>query len=529
MRGGPAPRAREDRPRPTGRVVYPVLAAAFSVLYLWASNLDQDIAPGEALRLLGACVAGAAIVYLVLRGLLRDPHRAGLATLILIVLFFSYGYELQWMEGRLKRDVSTSLLTAFLLLAFVGVAVAFRARTWAPKLTRGLNVVVAVLVLMNAVPVVIHQLTPTAQASADAKSHPLRLAGVHLPEGPPRDVYYVIFDRYANVKTLAEQYGFDDEPQMTWLEDHGFFVARDSLANYPKTTHSLSSSLNMEYLDGLARQMGTDSSDWQPLYDRFRGFDVERAFQGLGYRTEHIGSWWTPSAIDPYADENFVYGGQPEFSHVFLSTTMWPKLSETLGIQPYVSFERIQYERVRFQIRSLERIAEDPRPTFTFAHFTLPHPPYVYDADGRFVPPDVAAREDQDRAYVDQLIYTNRVMRELVEDLDEGPADRDPIIVIQSDEGPHPLALEQDEDHYTFTEAPLPELQRKLRILNAYSLPGCSDDGLTPSITPVNSFRVVFDDCFGGAVPLLPDRTFVYEDEGHPYRFTDVTAELRGS
>jgi len=525
--GESAPEAGGSPPRPA-RVVYPVLAGAFSVLYLWAGNLDQDIEPGEAVRLLLGCVVGTAIVFLVLRRLLRDPHRAGLATLVLVVLFFWYGYELQWMEGRLKRDVSTSLLAAFLLLAVVGVAVAIRSRRWAPRLTRGLNLVVAVLVLMNAVPIAVHQLTPTASASADAKSRPLRLPGVHLPDGPARDVYYVIFDRYANVKTLAEQYGFDDEPQMTWLEDHGFTVARDSLANYPKTTHSLSSSLNMEYLDDLAAEMGSESSDWQPLYDRFRGFDVERAFQGLGYRTEHVGSWWTPSAIDPYADENFVYGGQPEFSHVFLSTTMWPKLSEALGINPYVSFERLQYERVKYQVRSLEQIAQDPRPTFTFAHFTLPHPPYVFDAEGRFVPPDVAARMDQDRAYVDQLIYTNQLMRDLVDDLNEGPEDEDPIIVIQSDEGPHPLALEQDEDHYTFPDAPLADLQRKLRILNAYSLPGCSHEGLTPSITPVNSFRVVFDDCFGGTLPLLPERTYVYEDEDHPYRFTDVTDELRG-
>jgi hypothetical protein len=393
--------------------------------------------------------------------------------------------------------------------------------------TPSLNLVAAVLVLLNAVPIAIHQFTPASQA-AGTSNGPLLLPGIDASAaGERRDVYYIILDRYANVKTLDEQFSFDDAPFLDFLQGEGFYVARDSLANYPKTTHSLASTLNMTFLDRLGARMGPNSGDWQPLYDMLRGFDVERAFTGLGYRTEHIGSWWTPTSVDPYADANHVYGGTAEFSHVFLSTTMWPKVSEAVGLVPYVSFERQQYERVLYQFRELDRIAEDPRPTFTFAHFTLPHPPYVFDAQGNFVPPGVAAQGDPDREYLEQLQYTNDRVEQLVTKLTAGPDDEDPIIVIQSDEGPHPYALEHDEDHYDFTKAPLSDLQRKLRILNAYYLPGIDETGLYPSITPVNSFRLIFHDYFGADLPLLPDRTWIYQDVRHPYRFTEVTDELK--
>jgi hypothetical protein len=209
---------------------------------------------------------------------------------------------------------------------------------------------------------------------------------------------------------------------------------------------------------------------------------------------------------------------------VFARTTAWPTLADRFGIDQSSDFERTEYERVLFQFDALEQVPDDPDPTFTFAHFTLPHPPYVFDAEGNFVTRERAASMGADAGYVQQLEYTNTRMQELVDKLLAGPDD--PIIVIQSDEGPHPDALEQDEDDYEWTQAPLVDLQRKLRILNAYYLPNGGEDGLYETITPVNSFRLIFDEYFGADLPLLPDQTWVFQDKAHPYRLTEVTDEL---
>ena len=336
-------------------------------------------------------------------------------------------------------------------------------------------------------------------------------------------MYYFIFDRYANERTLRDMYGFDNGPFVDWLGDRGFSVIHDALANYPQTTHSVDSSLNMTYLDDFAKEVGVDSGDWGPLRALMNDSEVSQTFQALGYQYVHIGSWWAPTWSDPMADVNYTYGGLERFSAAFRESTAWGAVSAHLGLGP--DFSHQQWERVHFQVDALHETAANPDPTFTFTHFTMPHPPYVFHADGSYAPPDSRPVEE---AYIDQLRYTNTLIEGLVDDLlsTPGPA---PIIVIQSDEGPHPPDQDSFEEvlHMSWATAPQQELDRKLRILNAYYLPGDPREKPYPEITPVNTFRLIFDDYFGGQLPLLPDRTYIFEDFDHPYRFQDVTDRMR--
>jgi hypothetical protein len=51
-------------------------------------------------------------------------------------------------------------------------------------------------------------------------------------------------------------------------------------------------------------------------------------------------------------------------------------------------------------------------------------------------------------------------------------------------------------------------MKNKMSILNAYYLPGGGDEGLYPTISPVNTFRVVFNEYFGEQYGLLEDKSF---------------------
>ena len=46
-------------------------------------------------------------------------------------------------------------------------------------------------------------------------------------------------------------------------------------------------------------------------------------------------------------------------------------------------------------------------------------------------------------------------------------------------------------------------------ILEAYYFPGNASAKLYPTISPVNSFRLIFDEYFGANYPLLPDQTYI--------------------
>ena len=86
----------------------------------------------------------------------------------------------------------------------------------------------------------------------------------------------------------------------------------------------------------------------------------------MGYKYEHIGSWWEATAADPTADDNYVYGTYTEFLGTFLSTTAIPSIERLFRGTPNIDKE--QWDRVHFQMRALGEIVSDPEPTFTFAH-----------------------------------------------------------------------------------------------------------------------------------------------------------------
>ena len=323
-------------------------------------------------------------------------------------------------------------------------------------------------------------------------------AGSARPTGP--DIVYVIMDRYASAWTLEELYGFDNGPFVRFLQDRGFTVAHESLANYPKTAHSLAASLNMRYL-GFLEGRRLDPDDWSPVWDLLQSTEAPRYLQEHGYEHVHIGSWWGPTSEDSAADVNVRYPGPP-----------------------YPEDRRALADWILSQFETIPAAARREGPTYVFAHLLFPHPPYVFDAGGGYVSRQEELSRSRDQAYLAQLRFANLKLRELVAGLlgGEGP---DPIIVLQSDEGPHPIEYEFD-SLFDWTTASYEQLREKLTILNAYYLPGTGSDPY-PGITPVNSFRLILDRYFDAGLGLVPDRIYIFKDERHLYRYWEVTARVQ--
>jgi len=66
-----------------------------------------------------------------------------------------------------------------------------------------------------------------------------------------RDVYYILMDSYASQELLLDEFGFRQYRISTTIRDLGFVMPECSISNYDATPFSLSSSLNMTYLDDL--------------------------------------------------------------------------------------------------------------------------------------------------------------------------------------------------------------------------------------------------------------------------------------
>lgn len=497
---------------------HPVLVAAFPVLFLWSQNTGE-VTPDDTLPVLGLVVAGTVAIWLLGAAVLRNLGRGALVASTLAILALSY--------GRVWGSTAPALgVTVWVLLA---VAVAWGvARLQGETLgnvTAIANVTALALVLVPGIPVVTAELQ--------------RGAGLQLPddpdvvgEGPGRDIYYIILDRYPREDSAREVFGYDNSSFTAYLEGQDFDVAQESLANYPKTAHSLAASLNMTYLDELS-EADAEGDDWQPVYAMLRDHRVGRLMTDFGYEYIHLGTWWSPTATAATADVTLRYDASSEFAQVFESTTILPAAEALLGIdddEAEPGWRRNVRNHTAWQLDELDRLAGDPhrQPRFVFAHLTIPHEPYVFAADGSFVPGELEASRDRTANFIPQLEYANLRIRGFLDALLDGPDERDPIVILQSDEGPHPEERVRQGPGYRWDEAPLEELQEKLRILNAYYLPGVAgEDPVREDITPVNSFRLVFDTYFGTDLGQLPDKVYIFPDEARLYDFEEITERVR--
>jgi hypothetical protein len=505
--------------------IHPILVAAYPSLYLFAQNAADQVTIDPLWSPLLISVGGMAVALAILWGLLRDPVRAGLLATLGGALFFTYGHA--WTAAAELLSSQLWLLACWVLLAGIGLGLIVVARRWAEAVTRGLNAVAAVAVVMNLVLIGGHLMSGVAVGSVTT---PLRDAAIGSAAPATRpDIYYIVPDRYASKEALAETYGYDNSAFYTALEERGFYVAREAHANYIKTPLSLVAVLDMEYVDTAELNAEASSgADRGPIHRRLGDhLAVPVLLKSLGYQYVHVANWWEPTRSNVDADRIYRYEGESEFSSVFWRTTLMRAfVEEGPALDPW------DWTVLRKHSETELAALNGPIPTlsspkFVFAHLLLPHDPYVFNVDGSFMDrPQVAAQGDVE-SYIRQLEFLNSQLLGII-DRATAEADVAPIFIIQADEGPFPARYQRDEWGFTWHQATGAELEQKFGILNAIRLPGVDAEaaGLHPAMTQVNTFRIVFNEYFGGRLPLLPERTYSHPDLYRFYDTFDITERL---
>lgn len=504
---------------------HPFLAATYPVMALWSVNVRELVPVADVLAAVAVALIGTGATLLVTWLLLRQVARAALITTLLVALFFSYGYVWNGVHRLLPPPLANHLilLAAWAVLAAVGLLLIIRWRG-ATALTISLNVAGTILLVLNAAILGGHA---SSLPSADG---PDRDPVVGLPAGgTTRDIYWIIMDRYASASVLEDVYGFDNNPFLDGLRDRGFYVAEEATANYLRTALSLLSTRDMTYLDTerLGREATADD-DWSPVHDRLDdSFEVQRQLAARGYRFIYLGTYWAPTASNAAADLNLRYSGAgSEFQSALADTTVLRALSGPLDPR------RTLWEITRYQFGAIEGAAALEGPTFVHAHVGLPHDPFVFRADGSYQPEEETLDRTHEEMFADQVRYANGELLGLVDRLLDVPEDERPVVVIQADEGPFPRRYrEQSGATFSWPEATDAELREKFGILNAFYLPGvdAEDAGLYPSISSVNTFRVILGAYHGMDLPLLDDRNLVFTTPGDHYELADLTSRVRAA
>ncbi|MCA1701883.1 MAG: hypothetical protein LC808_00875, partial [Actinobacteria bacterium] len=218
-------------------ILHPLLVAAYPALFLFAQNLTEDVTVGAVYRPLVFVLAATCLILGLLFAAFKDVRRAALLTSIYVFLFFSYGHVHDALHSVPWIGSNGFLLTVWVAAIGVGTVAVVRTKKDLGGATATLNFLAAALVLLNLVPIVAHALEKKPPAPPPAAHLELPSAS-EIPTPAKRDIYYFIFDRYANEQILRNFFHYDNSEALDYLEDKGFYIAHDSAANHQKTAHS---------------------------------------------------------------------------------------------------------------------------------------------------------------------------------------------------------------------------------------------------------------------------------------------------
>jgi hypothetical protein len=499
---------------------YPLLLAIYPVLRLYGDNSDR-VGVVNILQPLLFSLLLALALWLAMRCLYKDVHRASVSAALCLILFFSYGVLFRWLTlACLDHGVNPDIyirhryfLTAWFAILVVGMSFVRKMRAPDPKF---LNLALSLLVMMT--------IGSAASKSVGSRQDATNLApvpsvgsSIAVKERP--DIYYIILDGYGRADLLQHFYGFDNSDFVNSLRSRGFWVGDKSRSNYLETGYSLPSSLNFDTFSRLSAEASSREEKW--LSDSrvfFHLVDYNRAAGFLrtqGYRIVNMGSGFSLTNYSRGADIN--YGSTlslAEFNSTFYTSTIFVAFMSP-------SIEMITGPQLLANMSHIQEVAHLPGPKFVFAHILSPHPPYQFNANGG-KPPEppsgVLLNWGNHDAYVGQIKYLNGlVLRTVDRIVAESP--HLPIIVIQGDHGPslvdHTLAVPWNK---TWT----PDLlNMRSGILNALLVPNETKRKLYPKISPVNTFRTIFRSLFGASLRNLPDHPY-YSTLDRPHVFIRI-------
>lgn len=360
-----------------------------------------------------------------------------------------------------------------------------------------------------------------------------------LTRKPDRDVYYLVFDDYDSNASLKRYLGYDNSGLTDFLRDQGFGVRDDAYANYQETTLDVAAVLNMDYLQEVAKFMGSSRAPSEiPYQTMMRNAPAEQVLNRAGYQSTVVPSWWNDTRVQDTARTVLPQYTLSVLGHHWVLTELqsdalertflWyllPWNARLGGLGAAKATTSTMRQIVSSQTAALEQIADSrhSRPQFVFAHFMLPHSPFIYLPDGS-EPAYNEARNNtnvsEKQKYVNQLEYTNQLIKKLVTDIKKKSA-KPPVVILLSDEG---AAFVDDKQIGPTGSSDANKY--KYGTLAAYYLPGVTPDETAKIDSPVNAFRFVVNQYLGGNLPYLPACSYYYQPQVSLYKFYDITSKL---
>lgn len=336
----------------------------------------------------------------------------------------------------------------------------------------------------------------------------------------PHAIISIVLDTYAHASVLSTLYGYDNRGFEQALATREFKVIPSAYSNYPCTSLSVASALDMTYRveTGEAHPYNAVSAA-----ETINGLNATvRRFRSLGheYAIFHAGRFHSTINCSGFEDHCLQCGGKiGEVEFLLLEKTPFSHLIRKFLPKFYGSLSAGGCPITLIGEKSL-RIGKTP--FFLFAHHMALHQPSNMDSDCSPLDTPVPAvwppksGTPQLRMQMDCLNQqTLTVVDQLISRYE------DPIILISGDHG-----IWTDD----YKESNSTALKYRHAIFTALRLPKKCQSTIPDILTPVNHYRLILACVEGKPVDLLPDRVFAVKalkpsDPYTPLRMNEVEYE----
>ena len=532
---------------------FPLLLAVFPVVSLYAHN-QQHFLIGVVLLPMAASLLMVLLCIAVFYCLLRNLRKAALMAGVCYGLLILYNPLFEWWEPvRIETaflvigPLKIIAVVAFLILVGSFV-VLLRTKLPLTNPTIVMNVVALTMLLPPVIDVLQYNWADSQGADPGIKGVEARLpigrAGPSSATLP--SIYHIVLDGHGRDDIYADYFDFDNAGLRQFFVDKGFLLSRVSRSNYTQTALSFASMLNGDYLQELLGDLDSRAGkdDRAPVFRLIRDNAVFATLAKAGYRIQSYDSGYAGTdfsgtsvkTLSPNHAGLLGFGFLDEFQSEFLNLTPLPRILTLVLGRDRLSNFAIRRERIEFAFDNLgkpwtigEGAGRNFSPTYNLVHILGPHGPHLYRADGTpFNPTEANATGDScaiigeggvtSEVYIERHVnyvqYLNQRLMQAIERILQSH-EQQVIILVTSDHGPGSSCEADNLLKPAY-------LRERTAILLAVYLPDREKAAAFLRQTPVNLYRLLFNQYLGADLPLLPNKVF-FSSSARPFALVDVT------
>jgi hypothetical protein len=435
----------------------------------------------------------------------RSKQKTAALLFVLCLVFILYGHVLNLLNASpllsLAKHRVLSPIALILIVFFI-----LEIRKQEDKVVEGNNKIITLVLIFLFIynfsiflnGYFLSQIRFEPRKSGLIISHVPPLSNTQLP-----DIYWIILDGYERKDVLLDKLNFDNSDFYEKLEDRGFVIPNCTMSNYSLTALSLSTAINMDYIENLTLKPLTKKGklEYKVFFDLLSNSEMKRLLSIYGYKTVAFDTGYKFTRltnVDYFIsldDKSLIYGifhpVLSNFEEMYLETTIIQIVFDA-PIPVQHAFQKVlidsskdKYDLLQNGFNKLEEVPMINGRKFVFAHLLPTHSPFVQSPTNDYV-----LYGDSDEGYLNSIIATNSRIIEIIDSIIQN-SPNPPVIIIQGDHGMN---------------------SQNTKILNAYYLPGINSEMIPKDISPVNSFRLVLNSYFGFKLPLLDNVSYFSSD-----------------